>query len=245
MSTKVTVSSVESDEKKKTVPALEKISGQDEDYFTWCETVINDLGRNGLGKFVLDKSAHELYSGQSESVFYALRSSLSGGLAASHADALYNVHEYNPHKLWVALKEYYNTTLNRANVNVFETKRLFRLTLDMETAALQFILDMKDCLQRLNVNEAKIVKDNDTLRAFLLVAIQDDDYDTVRNKIISHPDRDIYDLLSDIRTKDSALQLKEGVRRLQGDGAATTSRRATSSSLNKSGGVHAAIKAGK
>ena len=116
-SAKVTVSSAESEEKKKTVPALEKFTGQDEDYFTWRDTVINDLGRNGLGKFVLDKDAHHLYGGQSESVFYALRSALSGGLASSHADSLYEGKNYNPFALWKALREYYDTTLNRANVN--------------------------------------------------------------------------------------------------------------------------------
>ena len=237
-------SSVSSDEKKKTVPALEKFSGMDEDYYHWRDAVINDLGRNGLGRFVLDDNAHELYNGQSESVFYALRSALSGGLAASHANTMHDAHDCNPRVLWTTLKEYYDTTLNRANINVWEIRRLLGLTLDPATTPLKFVSDMKECLQRLRTNKAKISEDNETLRAFLLVAIQDDDFDAIRDTIIEKPTRSIDELLADIRTKDSALQMKEGVRRLQGDGATAVARR-TNSSSKKGGRVHDAIKNGR
>ena len=233
------------DEKKKSVPKLEKFSGQDEDYYHWRDTIINDLGRHGLGKFVLVKDSHELYGGQSESVFYAIRAALSGGLAAGRADSMYDQHDYNPYDLWNKLKEYYDTTLNRANINVYEIRRLLGLTLDTGTTPLKFIADMKECLQRLKTNKAQISTDNETLRAFLLVALQDDDYDSIRDIIIEKPERAIDDLLNNIRQKDTSLQLKEGVRRLQGDGSTITSRRTSTNKAPKNTSVIHAMKNGK
>ena len=37
---------------KKAVPTLDKVSGHDEDYFTWKESIINALGTAGFGRFL-------------------------------------------------------------------------------------------------------------------------------------------------------------------------------------------------
>ena len=106
---------------------------------------------------------------------------------------------------------------------------------------------MQECLQCLKRNKSKLSEDQETLCAFFLVAIQDDGFDAVRDTIIETHDTKIDDLLSDICTKDTSLQMKEGVCKLQGDGTTAISRRAQSSTLSsfKNNNVADAINAGK
>ena len=67
-------------------------------------------------------------------------------------------------------------------------------------------------------NIANVVDDDQTLRALLLVAIQDESFESIRNNILEKLNRSVDELLGDIREKDTSLQMKDGVRSLQGDG---------------------------
>ena len=58
--TVVTSKSGSEDSVKKSVPTVAKFSGVDEDFFTWRDNVINDLGKHGLGRYVLNDDAHSL-----------------------------------------------------------------------------------------------------------------------------------------------------------------------------------------
>jgi hypothetical protein len=51
-----------------------------------------------------------------------------------------------------------------------------------------------------------------------LVAIQDDAFDTIRDDIVQNPTKDVEAFLTDLRNKDSAIQLKDGASSLTGDG---------------------------
>jgi hypothetical protein len=64
---------------------------------------------------------------------------------------------------------------------LFEVKKLLKLQLDLDVAPTSFIADFKECLLCLEKNKAKISKDTDTLHALLLVTIQDDQFETVRD----------------------------------------------------------------
>ena len=113
-----TTTTSDSSGQKTTVPQLEKFTELDEDYYTWRDCVFNDLGCTGLGRYILTDDARKLYTGLSESVFYALRSALSGGIADNHAQTMYDYGVVNPRQLWIVLTEYYDTNLNWANINV-------------------------------------------------------------------------------------------------------------------------------
>ena len=233
------------DSLKKLVPNIEKFSGIDEDYYTWRDKVINDLGKHGLGKYVLNDDYHILSPDVSESVFYALRGALADGLARNHAQSMYDEGNFNPRDLWLDLSAYYDTPVNRANINVYEIRRLFSLVLDESTTPTKFIADMRNCLQRLKAHKATIGEDADTLRAFLLIAIQDDDFDSIRDSILESPGKSIEDLLGEIRTKEASLQIKQfGPKGLKSDGT-MTSRRSQSSSTGRKGGVAEAIRKGQ
>ena len=230
---------------KKTVPTLESFTGYDEHYYTWRDSVINDLGSSGLGKFVIDDDAHLLYEELPISVLYALRKVLADVLANTEANKLFDAGDFNPRKLWIELVDYYDTEVNRANINVFEIRKLLSLTLDESSTPLKFVSEMRACLLRLKRNKAQLHKDNDTLRAFLLVAIQDVDFDKIRDTIIDQPTKSIDDLLNDICTKDASLQLKDGVRSLHGDGTSTVTRRVSSNKTGSKNRVQDDIKNGR
>lgn len=115
---------------KKAVPTLDKFSGQDEDYFTWRESTINVLGTAGFGRFLDDSAMAAKHPEVAESVFYSLRGAVHGGQAQSIAQAMLDDKQLVPAPLWSALEGYYNTALNRANVVLFDIRRLLNIRLD-------------------------------------------------------------------------------------------------------------------
>ena len=143
--------------------------------------------------------------------------------------------EFDPYKLWASLSKFYDTSLNRANVVLFEIKRLLKLQLDMATTPVQFISDFRDCLQRLRNNKAKVTNNDHNLRALLLVVIQDESLESIRDNILEKPNRSVGELLGDIREKDTSLQMKDGVRSLQGDGQISSCRTQVHGKVNPRG----------
>ena len=203
--------------KKTTVPTIDTFSGLDEDFFAWKDKSINTLGRSGLTSYLSDAALYIKHKELVESVFYTIREALTGGVASSHAETLVDRDTLNPSILWSNLLQYYDTDLNRANVVLFEIKRLLALSLNIDNTPVQFISDFRECLQRLRKSNAKVADDTDTLRALLLVAIQDDSYDSIRDTIVEKPTRNIDQLLTDIRQKDTSLQIKDGARDISGE----------------------------
>ena len=202
---------------KKTVPTIDTFSGLDEDFFAWKDKSVNTLGRSGLTSYLSDATLYATNKELAESVFYTIREALTGGVASSHAETLVDRDTLNPTILWSNLLQYYDTDLNRANVVLFEIKRLLALSLNIDNTPVQFISDFRECLQRLRKSNAKVADDTDTLRALLLVAIQDDSYDSIRDTIVEKPKRNIDELLTDIRQKDTSLQIKDGARDISGE----------------------------
>ena len=227
---------------KKAVPTLDKFSGHDEDYFTWKEATVNVLGTAGFGRFLDDHSMSGKHPEVAESVFYALRGAVHGGQAQSIAQSMLDDKRLDPTELWRGLETYYDTALNRANVVLFDIRRLLNIRLDPDTSATKFLSDFRDCLQRLRKNNARISEDTDTLRALLLVAIQDDDFELVRDSIVQKPDSSVSAILTEIRERETSLMIKDRAARLSGDGTSATrySRRTgqtSSGTQHKTGGT--------
>lgn len=220
---------------KKAVPTLDKFSGQDEDYFTWKEATINALGTAGFGRFLDDTTMTEKHPDVSESVFYSLRGAVHGGQAQSIAQRMLDEKLLDPAKLWSDLESYYNTALNRANVVLFDIRRLLNLRLDPDTTATKFISDYRDCLQRLRKNNARLSEDTDTLRALLLVSIQDDDFEMVRDTIVHRPQSSVEMILTEIRERETSLMMKDRASNLSGDGSHPSRQSRRVSSTTKRG----------
>ena len=223
---------------KKAVPTLDKFTGRDEDYFTWKESTINVLGTAGFGRFLTDVQMPSKHPDVGESVFYALRGAVHGGQAQSIAQGMLDEARLDSVSLWTALEEYYDTALNRANVVLFDIRRLLSIRLDPETTATKFISDFRDCLQRLRKNNARLSDDTDTLRALLLVAIQDDDFETVRDSIVHKPESGVETILTELRERETSLMMKDQASKLVGDGATTNPRYSRRTTQLSAGTTH-------
>jgi len=183
---------------KKTVPDLSSFTGAAEDFFRWKEDTQNTLGQAKLRSFLTDATLQSTHKIVAESVFYALKKALTGGNAKHKATVLADKDQFSPSVLWLQLITHYDTPLNRANVILYEIRRLFNLRLDASTQPDKFLEEFTDCLNRLTKNKAQLASDKDTLRALLLMAIQDREFDNVRNKIVSDPALDWDDILHKI-----------------------------------------------
>jgi hypothetical protein len=170
-----------------------------------------------------------------ESVFYSLRGAVRGGMAQSIAQKMLDDKNLDPMALWSELEDYYDTALNRANVVLFEIRLLLHLRLDPDATATKFISDFRDCLQRLRKNNARLADDTDTLRALLLVSIQDDDFEMVRDSIVHKPDLSIESILTKLRERETSLMMKDQASTITGDGSTSTrySRRVQQSTPSK------------
>lgn len=202
--------STSSSEYKKTVPTLPKFSGNGEDYFRWSESTLNELGKAGLIDALKDQSYNTKHPELSSSVFFALRTAVGEGHARDHAMRLANKGDYNAYKLWSGLSTYYDTKLERANATLTQVKKILELRLDSSITATEFIADWNECLTTLEKVGASLATDNDTLRALLLVAIQDDSYDTVRDVLVNQPLRKVDDILTDLRNREASMMIKDG-----------------------------------
>jgi hypothetical protein len=204
----------------KGIPTIEKFSGLDEDFFVWKAKTEDQMGVAGYVRFFTDASLPITHVGVSKGVFHSLRGVLRDGQAHYMAQALVDEGKLNPVELWSQLEAYYDTTLNRANVVLIDVRRLLNFRLTPDVTASKFITKFRVCLQRLRANKAKLAEDTDSLRAFLLVAIQDEAFNSVRESIVRRSETDIDAILTEIREREMTLSLTESATNLSGDGAA-------------------------
>jgi hypothetical protein len=207
---------------KKNLPKLEKFSGLAEDYFAWKDATITTLGIYGFDIFLRDNNEVTKYPGFGQSVFYLIRAAVHGGQAQSIAQAMVDDDRFDPVALWDGLIAYYDTAVNRANVVLFDVRKLLNLRLDPDISGSSFVSDFRDCLQRLRKHKAKLADDTDTLRAFLLVAIQDDAFETIRDSIVQRPTSTIDEILTEIREREATLNLKDHASNTSGDGTSSS-----------------------
>lgn len=200
------------------IPKLPTFSGKDEDYFVWRGDVLNTLGRFSLDQHVSDKAYVDQHKSVARGVFFALKQALDGGTAKPSVEALFNRGKFCPATLAANMDKTYDTHLNRANVNLYQIKRLFGLRLDLDTEPSTFISSFRDSLEQLSKARAQLPKDEETLRALLLIAIQDDDFESVRDKIVENPKLGYDKILIHIRERHQSLAIKDDAG-ITGDGA--------------------------
>ena len=82
---------------------------------------------------------------------------------------------------------------------LFEVKKLLSLCLDPDIVPTKFITDFNECLLWLKKNKAGLAMDTDTLRALLLVVIQDEQFEPVQDTIVEEPTRGVDEILKDLQ----------------------------------------------
>ena len=170
---------------------------------------MNDLGKAGLIRFTTDPTMITKYPELATSVFYTLQAALQNGTASNFATALYDDNKCNPLELWKNIEQWYDTSVNCANMVLFEVKKLLSLCLDSDDVPTKFVTDFNECLLWLKKNKAGLATDADTLRALLLVAIQDDQFKLVRYMIVKEPTRGMDEILKDLHDRETSLQIKD------------------------------------
>jgi hypothetical protein len=88
---------------------------------------MNRLGQAGLARYLTDADVVSSNKEVGEVVFYAIRSSLQGGNARSLATTLYDAKTLDLFRIWSDIVAYYDTDINRANIVLFDIKRLLNL----------------------------------------------------------------------------------------------------------------------
>jgi hypothetical protein len=209
---------------KEIVPTLEKFSGNDEDFYAFQDSTMNQLGQAGLARYLTDADVVSSNKEVAKVVFYAIHSSLQGSDARSLATALYDAKTLDPFQLWSDIVAYYDTDINRANIVLFDVKHLLSLQLDPDVTPTSFIANFKECLFCLQKHNAKLAEDTDTLHALLLVAIQDDQFEMIHDNIIHKPTLSIDEILKDICEHDTSMQMKDGGHNTTGDGTSLSGR---------------------
>ena len=70
-----------------------------------------------------------------------------------------------------------------------------------------------------------IATDNDTIRALVLLATQDVNFDLIRDEILQNPNKSINDLLTNLRECDSSLAIRDSSHNeIEGDGVSYSHR---------------------
>ena len=92
---------------------------------------------------------------------------------------------------------------------LFEVKNLLSLRLNLDIMPTKLIADFNECLLRLKKNKAGSAMDTDTLRALILVVIQDDQFELVQDTIVKEPTRGVDKILKDLRDGEISLQIKD------------------------------------
>jgi hypothetical protein len=220
---------------EKALPKLEKFSGNDKDFVRWRNMTLHAFGKVGLKSFLLDEGLVSSNPKVAESVFYALSEVTIGGNAGAMVENFHMTNVTSPAKLWKAIEEYYNTNLNTAGVVISRLRELLTLKLTADITATKFIERWRRCTNRLRETGAGLGTCKLSQQALLLVAIQDDDYDCIRDSIIKEPDRDIELILREIRDREASLGVKNGTNDLRGDGLAHSKVRRTTVDKNQNG----------
>ena len=83
-------------QENKTIPDLKEFTRKDEDYFSWRDSTVNDLGKAGLIHFTNDPNTITKYPELATSAFYALRAALQNRMVSNFATTLYDDNKCNP-----------------------------------------------------------------------------------------------------------------------------------------------------
>jgi hypothetical protein len=209
---------------KKILPTLEKFSGNDEGFYAFQNSTMNQLGQAGLARYLTDANVMSSNKEVAKAVLYAICFFLQGGDARSLATALYDTSTLNPFRLWSDIVAYYDTDINRANIILFDVKHLLNFRFDPDVTPTSFIANIKECLLGLQKHNAKLAEDMDTLHALLLFAIQDDQFETIRDNIVHKPTLSIDEILKDICEQDTSMQMKDCACNMTGDGTSLSGR---------------------
>lgn len=196
--------------KKVEVPKLPPFQGDAGEWHRWSNLVCISLGTAGLSDAVTSTSFAIHNPMMAKRVFYALRAATEQGHAASLAKEMDYEKLYDPYVLWQKLTAEYDTEANKMNIALYLVRHLYEMKLDCSTTPSKFRSEFNDLWLQLKQANPNLATESDFIRPVMLMAIQDDDYNIVREKIIAEPNKTVAEFLSDIRDRESILRSING-----------------------------------
>lgn len=200
------------------IPDIPEWDGDLAAFFPWKERAMDTLGQAGVLKYVVDANAVQSDPDIAQAVFFALRKALSKGTAQTSATQLIHQGKQDPLELWNKVTDKFETPANKAGFLLKAIKNLIDIRLDVTSSASKFISDFQEILFKLKSYGAGITKDEPTLRAILLRAIQDDDYKGTQDYILDHPTCSYQEILKHLENREAALVIRDGETPIQQDG---------------------------
>ena len=194
---------------KKTIPDIKPFSGSNADFEEWHTVAKDTLGKAALLNAVTDPNYSVTNPSISSAVFYSLRMALRDGDALHYSEALDQAKTHDAYKLWEALEQAYSGALDKANTIVYRIRDLMSLRLEPGVTPQQFVNNYKTNILRLKSVNSSLANDQDFLRACLLIAIQDDDFDKVREEIVTDTSKSANEILENLLIRESSLHLKD------------------------------------
>ena len=195
---------------KHRIPKLPKFNGQAANFYKFRKEVIHEFGRHGIGRALDTDDYHADQPAISEAAFNSLSQALAGGLSSHLADEHRNRGDLSVHNLFKALETTFDTAANRANFVVTAVKRLVEIRLDNTITAEAFISDFQQILSDLEENGTNLNDIRVILRAFLIHAIDAEEFKHEQLFIIDHPDLSISECFEKIRERENAHNLADG-----------------------------------
>jgi hypothetical protein len=196
--------------KKVEVPKLPTFQGDAGEWHRWSNLVSISLGTAGLSDAITETSFTTNNPMMAKRVFYALRAATEQGHAASLAKEMDYEKLYDPYVLWQKLSAEYDTEANKMNIALYLVRHLYEMKLDSSTTPSKFRSEFNDLWLQLKQANPILAVEADFIRPVMLMAIQDDDYNIAREKIIAEPNKTVTEFLTDIRDRESILRSLNG-----------------------------------
>jgi gag-polypeptide of LTR copia-type len=192
--------------KKVDIPKLTIFKGEPSDWFTWSENIRVTLGQVGVSQAISDPSFTTKYPKMSERVFYSIYAAVQQGHAGSLAKQLEMSNSRDAFQLWSLLTKEFETDTNKLNQSLYMVQKLLNLKLTKDIPVAQFRNDFRtQWLEYRNMN-AKMADEKDFIRPLMLMSLQDDTYDKVREKILRDPNLTVPDFLEELRNREQIIQ---------------------------------------
>jgi hypothetical protein len=216
------------------LPKLSKFNGDRSEWFKWSESVRVALGSVGASGSLTDQDFHAKYPQVSERVFYVLYAALQSGTCGGLARQFEMASDLNASNLWTRITQEYETDTNKLNQSLYMVQRLLGLKLTKDIPVSQFRDNFRtQWLEYRKINPI-MANEKDFLRPLMMMSLQDDSYDKVREKILADPSLSVDDFLEELRNREQILQGINGEDMTNIDGTAADSVRGRRASTDKS-----------
>ena len=222
--------------KKVDLPKLTNFKGDTGEWYTWSEGVRIQLGSAGVSGAITDSNFAQAHPVMTKRVFFVLYAAILQGNAGSLAKEMEINANFDAYALWQRLTKDYDTEANKLNVSLYLVQRLMDIKLTKSVPVLQFRNKFRDTWLEYKQVNPRMAVEPDFIRPLMLMAVQDDDYDLIRESIIADPSLTIPQFLNDLRDRDTILKGVNGENMRNIDGQASSTVRGRRAPTHNAGG---------